>query len=365
MIKPLTSLRFLFAIMVFSSHIPFLTPENAFFQEVKAKVFVEGYTGVGFFFILSGFILSLNYDQKLLSNRISFNEFWVARIARVIPVHITTLLLAVPLVWNYCYDNPALSFNKFLANAGLIHAFIPDLNYVFTFNAPAWSLSDEAFFYFAFPFIIFAFGYNSRLLKFGWILFLLIPLAIYFHPDEAQLHTLFYINPFYRIVDFILGMALHQLYATRKLAGLFSSRIMATLWEILALVALGATYVFHDAIPQGYRFSCYYWLPMAFTIFVFAYQKGYVSTLISTRTCVFLGEISFSFYMVHTLAIRYIETANTDFAWNLNQYLMASLMLGTALFSAYVLHKFIEVPLNLDIKRKFKAEFAKSRAGVL
>jgi peptidoglycan/LPS O-acetylase OafA/YrhL len=365
-IKPLTSLRFLFALMVFFSHIDqFFKPEDTLFQNLNRKVFSEGYIGVSFFFILSGFILALNYSRKLLNNQVSVNEFWLARIARVFPVHFVTLLLSVPLVWQYFHENPTININKFLGNTALLHAFIPDTSYFFMFNSPSWSLSDEAFFYFVFPFIIFLAGYNSRLLKVGWILLLLIPIAIYFYPDETQLHSLFYINPFYRIVDFILGIMLYQVYATKKLGVLLDSRFKATVLEVIAVALLVVVYAKHDAIPQGYRYSCYYWLPMALVIFVFAYQNGYLSSIISNKVFVFLGEISFSFYMIHQLVIRYIGTANNDFSWGLNPYVMAGIVFGFALLLAYVLHKHIELPLNSLIKVKFKQRFVNEKVPIV
>lgn len=52
----------------------------------------EGFVGVSFFFILSGFIIAYNYQQKLVERKVSKRQFWVARIARIYPLHIATLL---------------------------------------------------------------------------------------------------------------------------------------------------------------------------------------------------------------------------------------------------------------------------------
>ena len=175
MIKPLTSLRFLFALMVFCSHLQFFDyAEYPTFKEIQYYVTGEGFLGVSFFFILSGFILSLNYDDRLLSRQVTFREFWVARIARVYPLHLATLLIALAMViegteqWKDFFADPAASTVTFLSNASLIHAFIPVPEYFFSYNVPSWSISDEMFFYFAFPFIIFLFVRNKVLLRFGW-----------------------------------------------------------------------------------------------------------------------------------------------------------------------------------------------------
>lgn len=69
MIKPLTSLRFIFAFMVFASHLGFLNKsESNVLHWVYDSVFHEGYIGVSFFFILSGFILAYNYQDGILKN---------------------------------------------------------------------------------------------------------------------------------------------------------------------------------------------------------------------------------------------------------------------------------------------------------
>ena len=52
MISPLTSLRFLFALMVFGAHIYTI---DLYFDHLFYK---EGFVGVNFFFILSGFIIA-------------------------------------------------------------------------------------------------------------------------------------------------------------------------------------------------------------------------------------------------------------------------------------------------------------------
>lgn len=55
MIDTLTSLRFVFALMVFGAHCYVI--DNFF----DAHFFKEGFVGVSFFFVLSGFIISYNY----------------------------------------------------------------------------------------------------------------------------------------------------------------------------------------------------------------------------------------------------------------------------------------------------------------
>ena len=88
MINTLTSLRIFFALMVFGAHCYVL--DTSF----DAHFFKEGFVGVSFFFVLSGFIIAYNYQEKLLTKATTKRTFWVARIARIYPLHLLTLLIA-------------------------------------------------------------------------------------------------------------------------------------------------------------------------------------------------------------------------------------------------------------------------------
>ena len=91
MINTLTSLRFIFALMVFGAHCYTI---DKFFD---THFFKEGFVGVSFFFVLSGFIIAYNYQKRFSENKITKRAFWVARIARIYPLHWLTLFIAVAL----------------------------------------------------------------------------------------------------------------------------------------------------------------------------------------------------------------------------------------------------------------------------
>lgn len=69
MINTLTSLRFIFALMVFGAHCYTI---DKFFD---THFFKEGFVGVSFFFVLSGFIIAYNYQKRFSENKITKRAF--------------------------------------------------------------------------------------------------------------------------------------------------------------------------------------------------------------------------------------------------------------------------------------------------
>ena len=200
MISPLTSLRFLFALMVFGAHIYTIDP---YFDHLFYK---EGFVGVNFFFILSGFIIAYTYRDRLLEQKSTLREFWAARIARIYPLHLLTLGISV-CVGGYISGDLIDWIKHFVANLFLLQPFIPAADYFFSFNSPSWSLGCEQLFYFLFPFIIGCLGKKNRILYLAGVLVIAIPIAMYFTMDQ-DIKAIWYVNPLTRLPDFLIGMLL-------------------------------------------------------------------------------------------------------------------------------------------------------------
>jgi len=152
-LRALTALRFFAAAwVVLYAFWPDL--DVGFVPNIVAK----GYLGVELFFVLSGFILSHVYLEAAGEKRFRYGGFLWARIARVYPLHLATLLGVMALglgalLVGMSIENSVLSWRSLPANLLMIHAwgFAPEAGW----NHPSWSISAEWFAYLCFP--LFAF----------------------------------------------------------------------------------------------------------------------------------------------------------------------------------------------------------------
>jgi peptidoglycan/LPS O-acetylase OafA/YrhL len=367
-IKPLTSLRFIFAILVFLCH--------CYIGE--KPVFPEGFIGVEFFFILSGFIISYTYKDKILDRKFSFKEFFSARVARIYPLHLATFFIALMLIIrDFLKDQTALSelpWVKMFFNITLLQSFIPVHSFIFSFNIISWSISDELFFYLMFPLLIWFFNrHRAKTVITAGILALTLYFTAAFFVPERYHHAIFYINPFLRIYDFILGIALFHLYRYIKSLniinkpaasepaikgkGVFSRKATATLVEIISVCLLVVMVIFSNRFPQVYSYGSYYWIPLALLVLCFTqlFGEGVITKILSLKPFVFLGKISFCFYMLHYMMIRLVPAAmrfvfkiNTDL---LNPAVKFTVVFASVLAASIICFYFFETPANKFVRK--------------
>lgn len=341
MIKPLTSLRFIFALMVFAAHCYVIDPHFSHF------LYKEGFVGVSFFFVLSGFIIAYNYQRKFESRNISRREFWIARFARVYPLHIATLML-YPLVGGALLAMNWDTVLKLVSQLFLVHPFIPQTDYFFAFNSPSWSLGCEQLFYFLFPFLALWLNDTRKLF---WILIatgLIVACGMYFTPEE-QIRAYWYVNPLTRLPDFLVGMLLFKLY--NKSTGNWSVN-RATWFEIGAVALFIAFYYCGSAgvLPKVYRYSVYYWLPVSLLLYVFAINKGIISRFLSNKYLVIGGDISYAMYLIHLFIIELYKSTGWNYPW---QIVIPILLLITICYSL-LSYRYFEKPVNKYIRKHLK-----------
>ena len=139
--EALTGLRFFAAGWVFLYHAWAARGAPAPIQAIVRS----GSAGVPLFFVLSGFVLALNYLRE--GRPFGARDFLVARFARIYPVYLLALLSSLPLFSLYLtqHGNDAATIVRGSSAFVLLQNWLPRPRAEFL--PPTWTLSVEAFFY--------------------------------------------------------------------------------------------------------------------------------------------------------------------------------------------------------------------------
>ena len=272
----LQSLRFVFVMMIFMSHFAYrgISPFDA-----------GGDCGVAFFFLLSGFTMSMGYGRSTADGSFRFGHYLRRRLLKVYPLHLLCLLMFLVLF------RPQLDAILPL-NALLLQSWIPDSTYYFSYNGVSWFLSTLLFSYLLFP-IAYRKG-NSFVLA----VVLICCLAVYMLVPYDRINALLYVSPLMRFVDFFLGIMLYKLYCTKK-------DVTIPGWvEVLIVVLLVLALWAYPYTDEKLRNAPLYWLVLLPLIFVFTRQDGPVSKLLQHRVLQWLGSLSMPIFLLHPMIFR-------------------------------------------------------------
>jgi peptidoglycan/LPS O-acetylase OafA/YrhL len=343
----LTSLRFFAAMMIVVLH-----GRSVFHYEVD---FDLG-QGVSFFYVLSGFILYFVYPK--LESPAQAGRFLRARFARIWPAYVASFALAFWLL-SLQWETPTA-----LAHLAMVQAWIPVPNYYYSYNAVAWSVSTELFFYLAFPLLLWRWDstwkWKLPLTALPIVAIILaapsLDLPVHNAPGTAEgaavtLQGLLYNHPVARIFEFTLGMLVGL--AWRRSKPQWSSAL-ATGLEIgtIALCVLSLWVMYRapawfaglgEATTLWLGYSGGSALAFAALIHVMAQGRGAVSRWLTHKALVLLGEISFSIYLLHYILLDYMR-AKGDLFHPVHDALGFAIFLAVLLLASYLMWSFVEIP---------------------
>ena len=360
-LAPLTSLRFVAAMMILFHH------GHAEFKTIGTAVAglpLSG--GVSFFFVLSGFILA--YSNPRIPSFSAALEFWGKRFARIWPIHIATILLL--LVMNAKISGGTFeTAGAITANVLLLQSWFSDFRYIFSLNAVSWSISAEAFFYLLFPALIYRID-QTWAVKLA-LCSVLVVLSCLFYQDQATAGTLpesvfptwmlIQFSPPARLLEFMAGIVAFVLWR-KHLQNLAISRAGWTVIEAIVIAIAVTAWMQSHRIPvhllgdfaRGWWFLAgVFIVPATLIILLMATSKGIISTVLNKRPLVFLGEISFSLYMVHQLVLRFYQNSRSLFNGYPNDAVMIW-YIGTSILAAAILWLAVEEPCRRVIVARFR-----------
>ncbi|MFL4908920.1 acyltransferase family protein [Streptomyces sp. MMS24-I2-30] len=285
----LTGLRWVAALLVFGLHVRNFHYFGGTGDRYVTWAFGPGASGVSFFFVLSGFVLTWSARPKDRAV-----AFWRRRIARIYPVHLVTAALALLMAYTLAYQTKPEP-SQAAANALLVHSWWRP--WWQTLNPVSWSLACEAFFYAAFPLLALVLrrlgARGATALAGASVLAVLVLAWAETHQWTAEPISA---NPAARLPEFVLGAAAARLVLLDRWRG-------PGLEASLALAVIG--YFLVPQVDPGYTSTACTIVGFALLIPAAAVAdlRG-LPSLWRHRRLVRLGELSFAFYMVHLLVLR-------------------------------------------------------------
>lgn len=355
-INSLTGIRFIAAYMVLISHI---------FGGKSLALSDMGEISVQLFFVLSGFVMYLNYADKIKIQQISFKKFMLLRLFRLYPVYFLSLTLYLLLRILLHLDEFFKFFKFWIINVAMIQSWFLDMNIAFSpINLPSWSVSDEIFFYLAFFIIVSKLSCKKILYWFIfysclWILLIFILKG----NNRIPFMWLWYVNPLYRVCDFFAGYFVGYLFVYKKNYKKYFSFLQLNIFTLsmleisLLIILFGSQFAF--PLDLYWWFAIITQLISAFVIYVFAFNRGIFAKFLSATKMILLGEASYSLYLIHFVflfvIVPYLSRRLFVFPLSLtSKLIIVTSELTLPVFFSILLYKFYEAPLYKFLKNKMK-----------
>ena len=332
--------------------------------------FSGGFVGVDIFFVISGFLItSLLFKEAAATGRINLGAFYARRVRRLMPAGL--VVVAVTLVLGAIFLPPASSEQSSLARTAIAFAYFGSNFYFFKktggyFDEPSfgmpllhtWSLAVEEQYYLIWPMImllVFHFsgarhaeGFMRR--RSLWVLGAMFAASLALSIGTTRDHQsfAFFLLPA-RIWEFAIG----------GMVGLAGSAFYARLrgWaEVLAVGGLALIVYSVVALDHNTPFPGWAALfPVLGTVFLIAGmtadEDGFVRRILALKPMVFIGLLSYSWYLWHWPLLSLFRIYNLgaqDAATN-------AVIIGLALVLAWLTYVLIENPIRVRRPGPFRS----------
>jgi peptidoglycan/LPS O-acetylase OafA/YrhL len=346
----LTPLRGIAALWVvlfhYCWHLPAVHPDR------YTGAVYKGYLAVDLFFMLSGFVISHVY-HRVFAEQVTgrhYRDFLKARVARIYPLQLTVLLLfgATALAERaavYAHGGSlgpiALigerSLGAFFANLLMIQGiWARELSW----NDPSWSISLEFLAYLLFP-LLFPWLWRAvPAAKAGIAAVLLVVLGWLAYSTGDDFNQWNGLDAIMRCLpEFLIGALLYSAYRGRLLGSVL--RTDAAL--LTTMLLLGGT--LHFAAPDFGIIPLF-----ALLLMTAVANKGRLGPLLNSAPLLWLGNISYSLYLIHwfvlfvtTEAMRTSPSADTAKLPAGLSLALITAMLTVSLSLATLSYRFVEV----------------------
>ena len=317
-----------------------------------------GYLGVDIFFILSGFLITLVIDRNVKDNKFTFLDFYKRRVFRIFPAAIVVVLLVFFVGYKTMFYNEFLelihyiaSIIKFQTNTlAMQNINYFDLGVKYKPLIHYWSLAVELQFYIIMPIITYIF-LKKRKYKILTFVLLLIIVSSLLYTSCNEGNTKIYYSTLSRIYEFASGSLIFAL-VTYFINNITLSDMKKKILEICSIILF---FIFIYIIEFNLNLSIQLRSIIVTVIIslliisMFIKRNQFIGKILSNKILIFLGLISYSFYLIHYPVLAFCRIILDRELSN-----MESIALIFAAFSLSILsYYFIEKPfLNKKNKKR-------------
>lgn len=366
----LDPLRFFAALMVLLGHVDLV---KSFFN-IEAKSFFErmnfGGTGVNFFFVLSGFLITyLLLREKDKCTTISLKNFYMRRILRIWPLYYFILILGFFILPHiHIIDLPYFKKHfeaNYMQNLLLYILLLPHVAFSIYPAVPhigqSWSIGVEEQFYIFLPLLIKYFkNILYTILSIGLFYLLFKALIFIAYVKYPNIIWILYIKNFFvmcRFENMLIGAygAYVFFHNRKKVLNIIYNKY--TFFGAIVLIPL-INWFFYDNLLQN---ASHIFLSICFIIIILNISTNKTVLFKLNYTWLnYLGKISYGIYMYHlmiipmviVLFIKLFSFDGTSFVLSLLIYVISILL--SILISAISYHFFESYFLKFKSKFEFK-----------
>jgi peptidoglycan/LPS O-acetylase OafA/YrhL len=359
----LTFTRFIAAMAVVVFHWAYFWPGlNDWMWQYRLHV---GPTMVSYFYVLSGFIMTSVYLQP--GGSLDRRRFWAARIARVYPVYLLGVALMV-IPFGLGVEGTHLDPMALLLNVLLLQAWVPQ--YALSLNSPGWSLSVEAFFYLAFPWLLVLLARmrsGRAMLLFTAAVWLLT--QVVYHWGYRRLlaheplvsHELLHYDPLLHLNAFLIGMCMGiGVKRNARYLQTFAARHRLATLAVLSLSAAVAILLMTrlNRVSDPVLLSTTNGLiaPL-FAVFVAALSidGSRLSSVLRLAPFVLLGEISYAIYILQIPVAWFLRNMFSG-QWTVAPATLFVIYLVVLIAASFLVYRYYEKPLRAGLRRRLSGE---------
>jgi len=354
-IRPLTGLRGIAALYVMIFHYfggtPLSNPATTFLS--------HGYLAVDLFFVLSGFVMALNYAEMFVSCRpvAAYRKFLGRRIARVYPLYFAGTVAGFFLVTDSMFPVPKHTLGNLALNLSMAQGW----GFTNSFDLPAWSVSTEWAAYLLFPLLIVPTLFRkplsallSAVVSVGCLAVICLPPVVHsYHLPQGDLLNYYegVVALFRCLPEFVLGLLAYRLAATR-----FGSYLAASPRPALSICTATLLLL---TIPRADLI-----IVLCFPLLVVTLASGQhlAARLLASSLAEWAGKLSYSIYMTHFLSadlLNFVHAKAHSFGIVHAQTCAAAVGIAITVPAAWLSYTYIEVPGRRWLRNVLEGESPK------